>query len=183
MKTTEQNVNVGIVRASNISFTLNGEYTANDGVFSGRQTVSYADGRISWMGKEYGELLFVPQTEDCSFSLEDVVIGVNFHWERKQTQTFLGTLRLIVDGEKIQVINTLPVERYLESVISSEMSATSSLELLKAHAVISRSWLLSQIENRGKTKLQPSQESDAMVREQTDDTIRIIRWYDREDHQ
>ena len=183
MKTTEQNVNVGIVRASNISFTLNGEYTANDGVFSGRQTVSYADGRISWMGKEYEELLFVPQTEDCSFSLEDVVIGVNFHWERKQTQTFLGTLRFIVDGEKIQVINTLPVERYLESVISSEMSATSSLELLKAHAVISRSWLLSQIENRGKAKLQPSQESDAMVREQTGDTIRIIRWYDREDHQ
>ena len=53
MKTIEQNVNVGIVRASDISFTLNGEYTANDGVFSGRQTVSYADGRISWMGKEY----------------------------------------------------------------------------------------------------------------------------------
>ena len=89
-----------------------------------------------------------PQSADASFSLSDVTIGVNFHWERKETQTFLGTLRFVVESDKIVAINELPVEKYLESVISSEMSATSSLELLKAHAVISRSWLLAQMQKR-----------------------------------
>lgn len=183
MRTLEQNVSVGIVKASNITFTLNGEYKVGNEVVTGKQTVNYADDGISWSGKQYKELLFVPQKENNSFSLEDVVIGVNFHWERKQTQTFLGVLRLVVDNEKIQVINTLPVERYLESVISSEMSATSSLELLKAHAVISRSWLLSQIENRGKTTQQTQQDGAGIIKEQDADTISIVRWYDREDHQ
>ena len=96
----------------------------------------------------YRELTFHPTAADCSFSLHDVTIGVNFHWERKETQTFLGTLRLVVEADSICAINDLPVESYLESVISSEMSATSSIELLKAHSVISRSWLLAQIQKR-----------------------------------
>lgn len=83
----------------------------------------------------------MPKSADASFSLYDVTIGVNFHWERKETQTFRGTLRLVVEADKICAINELPVETYLVSVISSEMKATSSMELLKAHAVISRSWL------------------------------------------
>ena len=80
-----------------------------------------------WNGNQYSQLTFHPQSADASFSLSDVTIGVNFHWERKETQTFLGTLRFVVESDKIVAINELPVEKYLESVISSEMSATSSL--------------------------------------------------------
>ena len=106
------------------------------------------EGEISWNGNVYRELTFTPLEDDASFSLEDVTIGINFHWERQETQTFLGTLRLVVDEGKITAINQVPAEDYLTSVISSEMNATSSLEFLKAHAVISRSWLLAQIEKR-----------------------------------
>ncbi len=84
--------------------------------------------------------------DSCSFTLHAVTIGVNFHWQRNEDQTFKGTLRFIVRGGLVTAVNILPVEDYLVSVISSEMSATSSGELLRAHAVISRSWLLAQIE-------------------------------------
>ena len=114
---------------------------------------------------------------NASFSLSDVTIGVNFHWERKETQTFLGTLHFVVESDKICAINELPVERYLESVISSEMSATSSLELLKAHAVISRSWLLAQMKKRREVA-ESGNNFFSFVKK--DD--RLIRWYDREDH-
>ena len=130
-----------------------------------------------WNGNQYRELTFHPSSPDCSFSLHDVTIGVNFHWERKETQTFLGTLRLVVEADKICAINDLPVEKYLESVISSEMSATSSLELLKAHSVISRSWLLAQIEKRRKLK-EGSNNFFSFIKKDDE----LIRWYDREDH-
>jgi len=140
--TTEQQVNVGIVSGDCLSFAFSSPYLCGDEQVVGAQRVVAIGGRISWRGSEYDELTFVPTTSDASFSIDDVVIGVHFHWERRERQTFLGELRLVMDGDRIQLINRLPVERYLESVISSEMSATSSLELLKAHAVISRSWLI-----------------------------------------
>ena len=144
----EPNVTVGIVSAAKISFTLNTPYTAKGETLTGGQQVEFSEGGILWRGNQYRELTFVPQSDDASFSLHDVTIGVNFHWERKETQVFSGTLRLVVEADKIVAINELPVERYLTSVISSEMSATASKEFLKAHAVISRSWLLAQMEKR-----------------------------------
>lgn len=170
-------VKVGIVSANELHFTLNGDYTAKGESISGQQTVTFAEGTILWRGTQYRELAFHPKEDNASFSLEDVVIGINFHWERKQTQTFSGTLRLVVEEDKICAINELPVEKYLESVISSEMSATSSLELLKAHAVISRSWLLAQIDRR--TKLKDGANNFFSFTKKDD---MLIRWYDREDH-
>lgn len=143
----EPEINVGIVNALEIAFTLNAKFLAKGETVSGKQRVSFDEGGISWNGNVYRELTFTPLEDDASFSLEDVTIGINFHWERQETQTFLGTLRLVVDEGKITAINQVPAEDYLTSVISSEMNATSSLEFLKAHAVISRSWLLAQIEN------------------------------------
>ena len=173
----EPTVCVGIVNAQSMVFTLNAPYTAKGAVFTGEQTVEFSEGGILWHGQQYRELLFTPQTADASFSLRDVTIGVNFHWERKQTQTFNGSLRLVVESDQITAINELPVERYLTSVISSEMSATSSLELLKAHAVISRSWLLAQMEKR---RQQASGNDSFFSFTKKDDEL--IRWYDREEH-
>lgn len=170
----EPEVAVGIVSGKQIRFTLNGPYAVQGTEFTGAQSVEISGEKILWNGNMYDELLFEPLVPDASFSPSDVTIGVNFHWERKETQTFLGTLRLITDGGKVLAINRLPVEKYLESVISSEMSATSSLELLKAHAVISRSWLLAQMDKSRKTK----GEKPAFVCNENE----ILKWYDREDH-
>ena len=177
MNGKEPNVSVGIVSGEKISFALNKPYTAKGESIVGEQTVEFCEGGIMWNGNQYRELTFHPSSPDCSFSLHDVTIGVNFHWERKETQTFLGTLRLVVEADKICAINDLPVEKYLESVISSEMSATSSLELLKAHSVISRSWLLAQIEKRRKLK-EGSNNFFSFIKKDDE----LIRWYDREDH-
>ena len=173
----EPNVTVGIVSAEKISFVLNKPYTAKGEVLTGLQTVEFFEGGILWRGNQYRELTFTPQDDDASFSLHDVTIGVNFHWERKETQVFCGTLRLVVEADKIVAINELPVERYLTSVISSEMSATASLEFLKAHAVISRSWLLAQM-----TKRQQMEKGEASFFSFIKKDDEMIRWYDREDH-
>lgn len=173
----EPNVHVGIVSAEKIEFSLNGEYSAKGETITGKQTVEFSEGGILWRGNQYRELCFSPKNNSASFSLFDVTIGVNFHWERKETQTFLGELRLVVEADKICAINSLPVEKYLESVISSEMSATSSLELLKAHAVISRSWLLAQMKKR-KDVAETGNNFFSFIKK--DDML--IRWYDREDH-
>ena len=158
-------VSVGIVGAESITFTLNGY--GEDG---SSRTATIHNGLIQYDGKAHTRLCFKPQSPDDSFSLMDVVIGVNFHWQRLETQTFRGSLRLLADGGKIWAINDLPVEDYLESVISSEMSAQSSLPLLMAHAVISRSWLMSQIDGNTAPNTQASH-GDA-----------FIRWYDHTDH-
>ena len=170
-------VSVGIVSGAKIHFSLNKPYLAKGEEINGEQVVEFCEGGILWNGNQYRELTFHPQSSDASFSLFDVTIGVNFHWERKQTQTFLGTLHLVVEADQICAINELPVENYLESVISSEMSATSSLEFLKAHAVISRSWLLAQMEKR--KQMQGGGNSFFSFIKKDDE---LIRWYDREDH-
>ena len=173
----EPNVTVGIVSAEKIAFTLNAPYTAKGETLTGNQEVEFSEGGILWRGNQYRELTFTPQSDDASFSLHDVTIGVNFHWERKETQVFSGTLRLVVEADKIVAINELPVERYLTSVISSEMSASASKEFLKAHAVISRSWLLAQMEKR--KQLDNGGGAFFSFVKKDDE---LIRWYDREDH-
>lgn len=170
-------VSVGIVSASKLCFSLNAPYTVCNLEQCGKQVVELSEGRILWENNFYDELLFEPNDTQSSFTLEDVTIGVNFHWERKEAQTFLGKLRFIVENNNICAINELSVETYLISVISSEMRATSSLELLKAHAVISRSWLLAQMEQR-KVENNNAVKQPSLFK--TDEEI--VRWYDREDH-
>lgn len=170
-------VSVGIVSASKLLFSLNAPYTVCSSQRCGKQVVELSEGRILWENALYNELLFEPTDAQSSFTLEDVTIGVNFHWERKEAQTFLGKLRFIVEDNNICAINELPVDTYLTSVISSEMRATSSLELLKAHAVISRSWLLAQMEQR-KAENNNVEKQPSFFKTNEE----IVRWYDREDH-
>ena len=173
----EPEINVGIVNAQEIHFSLNGRFFAKGETVCGEQSVSFSEGGILWNGNLYRELTFTPQDERTSFSLYDVTIGINFHWERQETQSFMGTLKLVVDEGKITAINILPVEDYLISVISSEMNATSSLEFLKAHAVVSRSWLFAQMEKR-KALCNKNEGFFSFVKTENE----YIRWYDREDH-
>ena len=152
----EPKVHVGILSDKQIKFVLPTYYEAQGSycqgvvtrckVVSGEQEVTYDDGEIQWDGLSYESLVFIPfDYDNDAFELKDVTIGVNFHWERKENQRFQGALKFIIEDEKLTAVNLINVEDYLTSVISSEMSATASLELLKAHAVISRSWLISSL--------------------------------------
>ena len=134
-------------------------------------------------GKEYDELSFTPQQDTSSFfELQDVTIGINFHWERKEVQRFKGELKIIVEDDRLTAINIIPIEDYLTSVISSEMSATASLELLKAHAVISRSWLLNKLKvANGKLKVIMHPDNTANFELSTLPS-QLIKWYDHEAH-
>lgn len=171
-------VKVGIKTAPSLRFNINGEYTAKGQTVTGEQVVVCEEGSIRWNGQLYRNLSFSPVTEDATFSLSDVTIGVKFHWERQETQTFQGKLRLVVDEEKIVAINELPVEDYLVSVISSEMKATNSLEFLKASAVISRSWLYAQMDRRR----HHSDSDRPAFFAFTKTSKEYIRWHDREEH-
>src|SRR5574344_705805 len=142
----QKNISVGILSAKEITFEI-----ISDG--AGPQKVCWTDGRIAYNGMLYDELYFDSITRSTlfaepSFILHDVVIGIDFHWEQKRTLKFAGGLRFIVDGDHIVAVNCVGAEDYLLSVISSEMKAEASLELLKAHSVISRSWLFSRIKDR-----------------------------------
>ena len=171
-------VKVGIMHEPNVDFVLHGNYTVNGTDVTGAQSAVLVDGKVSWNGAVYDKLLFEPKNaETDSFELVGVTIGVNFHWERKENQSFRGALCIIVEHGALCPVNILSVEDYLLSVISSEMSATASLELLKAHAVISRSWLLAQMD---KSKRLAESEEKYCACTQTEDEL--VRWYDREDH-
>lgn len=171
------NVTVGIMRASKIKFTLNGNFTAKGETICGAQEAECVDGGVLWNNNIYSELLLTPTNDDATFTIEDVTIGISFHWEKHEAQTFKGNLRLIVDEEKLVVINELPVEEYLVSVISSEMNASSSIELLKTHAVVSRSWVYAQmLKRRQGNNTTASFFSFARHGEE------FIRWHDRSDH-
>ena len=171
-------VSVGIMAAENLGFRLAGAYTAAGTEATGEQTATVKDGMIQWNGGSYTELVFTPVDQDNRFTLCGVTIGVNFHWERTEDQQFSGALKLIVeDGNLVRAINVVDVEDYLLSVISSEMSATASLELLKAHAVISRSWLLAQIA-KNKELVAAGETYNPLTVTETE----IVKWYDREDH-
>ncbi|MDE7153463.1 MAG: SpoIID/LytB domain-containing protein [Muribaculaceae bacterium] len=171
-------VSVGIMAAERLGFRLAGEYSAAGTTATGEQTATVQDGKILWNGQLHDEIVFTPAKEGNRFTLCGVTIGVNFHWERTEDQQFSGALRLIVeDTNLVRAINIVDVEEYLLSVISSEMSATASLELLKAHAVISRSWLLAQIE-KNKQIVAAGEVYNPLTVTETE----IVKWYDREDH-
>lgn len=171
-------VSVGIMATEKLGFRLGGEYSVAGSTVTGEQTATVENGLILWNGQYYDELAFIPKDDANRFTLCGVTIGVNFHWERTEDQQFSGALRLIVEnGELVRAINIVDVEDYLLSVISSEMSATASLELLKAHAVISRSWLLAQIE-----KNREIVEAGEVYNPLTITDTEIVKWYDREDH-
>ena len=169
-------LSVGLLSASAVRFTLNSLFTAKGTTLSGEQEVKYDDGGLLWNGQVYRQLTFTPADEASSFTMEDVVIGKDFHWERRERQTFRGTLRLVVAEDNIVCINDIDVEQYLVSVISSEMSANCSSEFLKASAVISRSWLYAQMERRQQSP--NSQSFFAFTKTDSE----LIRWHDREDH-
>lgn len=174
----EPKVSVGIMFEPRIDFLFTGSYLSGGRTYSGLQRVTEKEGKVEWNGNLYDELLFEPADEmRNSFELRGVTIGINFHWERKENQSFRGSVMFIVENSKVTAINILGVEEYLTSVISSEMSATASLELLKAHAVISRSWLLAQIDKNEEITASGSEYST--MKESEDE---LIRWYDREDH-
>jgi stage II sporulation protein D len=178
-------ISVGIVSGRGLTFTLNGRFTesAGDRSLDSRWTALLQKGRVMLTNEETvieggKEILLTPVDDThCSFTLHAVTIGVAFHWQRDEDQTFKGRLKFIIENDNITAVNILSVEEYLLSVISSEMSATSSAELLKAHAVISRSWLLAQMEKTARLKGGGKRYVTDFV---TD--MEITRWYDREDH-
>lgn len=185
MLRNQPTVSVGIMHAPKVRFTLNGKFNlsqidnvtySRESLYEGDYEIEYdsATKQLLFQGKRFTELLFEPIADnpDKTFWLRDVVIGVNFHWERKEDQKFGGKVKFIVENDNVCPINILGVEDYLTSVISSEMSATASEELLKAHAVISRSWLLAQIEKADKENMPSETRTDT----------EYIKWYDREDH-
>ncbi len=179
----EPQLRIGIMYEPEIRFRFTDSYRLENKSerFSGDQQVSFRDGKIWLNGRAepFKSMIFEPENyQQASFELMEVTIGIQFHWERKENQLFKGSLMFIVENSKLTAINILSLEDYLISVISSEMSATSSMELLKAHAIISRSWLLAQtvkskeLNDSGKTYQSISETADE-----------YIRWYDREDHQ
>ena len=155
------NIRVGIYTRKEIRAVFHGEYKHGEEVICGEKEICEA----GW---------YVPMSEDCSFSLMDVTIGIDFHWERNETQTFKGSLEVMkAKNGELTAVNVLDIEDYLQSVISSEMSATSHMELLKAHAVISRSWAL--------CKIQRSLEGSAFACQESEG--RRICWYGSEPHE
>ena len=176
---TEPQISVGIMSAPEIKFSLFDSYKfADNKIEKDNYTAKITNGKIDFNGKIYDEVLLeANDIHSDSFELKDAVIGINFHWERKEDQQFQGHLKLIVENDMITAINIVSLEDYLISVISSEMSATSSEELLKAHAVISRSWLLAQIDKN--KSLETNKESYQSSYEAGNE---IVRWWDREDH-
>ena len=166
-------VDIGILRAPRITFDFAGEFCSASCACAAKNSVSIENGMLCYNGSLYSELLFAPCGDESVFTLHDVVIGVNFHWQRKESQSFKGALRLIVEDGEVRAINRVGVEEYLVSVISSEMSATSSLEFLKAHTIDSRSWLYAQLLRKDKVQ-------QGVLGWEKDDEI--VRWYAREDH-
>lgn len=182
MNMTEPHLRIGIMYLPEIIFRLNETHLlAPNGVpYEGIQKVNYREGKIWLNDEEIDEeiLVFEPvRYHEASFELNDVTIGIQFHWERKEDQTFKGSLEIRIENEKLTAINILPLEDYLVSVISSEMSATSNMELLKAHAIISRSWMLAQTQKSNSLK-----ETGKAYHSISETPEEYIRWYDREDH-
>ncbi len=168
-----RNVDIGVLRAPQIKFDLIGNFASDVPFLEKENTVSVAEGSLCLNGVACSSINFQPQDTDSLFVLHDVVIGVGFHWQRRENQTFRGALLFIIEDGEVRAVNRLPVEDYLESVISSEMSATSSMEFLKAHTVISRSWLYAQLARRKRV------EQGVLGWENKEE---IVRWYAREDH-
>ena len=176
-------ITVGIMdRQTEVFGHLNGNFCGDGfGPVSGRFSVKATVGMVVLFDEAHREICRSPMIrlttqEGSTFSLFNVTIGNRFHWEGREDQTFQGDLILLprMDGT-IAAINEIPLEDYLKSVISSEMSGAAPMEFLKAHAILSRSWLLSALDRKKKTK-----ETSIPVGKITEGEM--IRWYDREDH-
>ncbi|MEX0987848.1 MAG: SpoIID/LytB domain-containing protein [Bacteroidales bacterium] len=178
-------IHVGIVSRSELSIRLSGKFSVAGTTINlyGRCKVSVKMGKLNLVTStetfEFdSNVIFSP----CNFSadlfeLNDVVIGIDFHWQKEELQKFRGALKLIIREGKVMAINIIPAENYLYSVISSEMSANSSLSLLKAHAIISRSWLMAQLDK--KVKYSDIREIAGQAKESPGE---LIQWFDRDDH-
>ena len=158
------NVSVGLIEGqSAVEVELIGTFTDIAGK-------SYNPGRH----RLTSEITLTPSAlASSSFALDEVTIGIGFHWQRKERQVFRGALRVVKQEAGLTVINDVPLEEYVTSVISSEMSASCPLELLKAHAVISRSWLWFPKAN----PVRSGSGQNARI-----DSHEILRWYGREAH-
>lgn len=168
-------LSVGLMHRTCVSITFNGPFYSANGLVQGSQSISLVDNKIVWQDKKYDKLIIKPASSNSTFTLNEVEIGTGFHWQQLQTETFYGSVQFIIDRGEILVVNHIDVETYLESVIGSEMSATSPIELLKAHAVISRSWVISQIRQR---YFNPSSDIEHGV----DSNHVHIKWYDHDAH-
>ena len=180
----EPRICVGIMGGEMVYFVLKGRFVCGGMAVEGEERAEARDGKVWWNGRLMDEVVFVACDGDGRFELEGVTIGVDFHWERREKQRFAGALRLIVsedDKGRLIAVNEIGIEEYLKSVISSEMSANASEALLMAHAVISRSWLLRQLADRGKHSGAMTGGKGCVVvdGEMVDE---LVRWYDREDH-
>ncbi|MBR3029656.1 MAG: SpoIID/LytB domain-containing protein [Bacteroidales bacterium] len=173
MDRPQRHISVGILTADRVEFILTGGYRCNGEVADGQMNAVLDNGMVECCGRKADTLRFEAAGEDSFFTLKDVTIGVDFHWERRENQSFKGNLILLAKPEGIIVINDIGIEDYLTCVISSEMSAEAPLEFLKAHAVISRSWLLAQICG---TK-------QATGEGKKDTPKELITWQDHEDHE
>lgn len=181
----EPKVSVAILASNEIKFELHGDFkcSCNKVNCSGQYVASY-DGESITITNDKGENKIENNTVFTSSNLEldtffirNVVIGKNFHWERKENQRFQGSLKFLIEDGVLTAVNILSVEKYLTSVISSEMNATSSAELLKAHSIVSRSWLLAQMD-----KSKSISESDVEYQSQIETDEELIRWSDKEEH-
>ena len=152
----EPDIQVGILSAPSIEFTLSTPYRLQGRMLEGLQKAVYANGHILLNGQSYDDLFFEPAIPtQASFVLHRVTIGIGFHWQRDEDQCFQGTLHIIIEEGRLTAVNIIPAEAYLASVISSEMKATAPMGLLKAHAVISRSWLLANLGHREEPQQKP----------------------------
>ena len=173
-------IKVGVMIAPRISFCLNSSYTDGQHTYNGNSEIAVVNGHLNWNGQLLENLTLTPTSHGATFTLHDVTIGLGFHWERNEDQTFSGQLRFIVQDGKVRAINILPVEEYLTSVISSEMKPTASREFLRAHAVISRSWVLAQM--RSPYNVQADTADSGFSQEKGRIKNRIIKWYDHDQH-
>lgn len=174
----EHLIKVGIMAEQEVVFELHDTYRFNNKAYSGQGKASLTSNGICITmdnGQSVEAESIYIENLNGTFSVDGVTIGVDFHWENKEKQSYQGNMLLIQEAEKIRFINILDVEDYLESVISSEMSEMSSPELLKAHTIISRSWLLAQIQKSDATQAKK-------YNSWTETNEERIKWYDREDH-
>lgn len=178
----EPTIKVGIISDREIKFSLKGNYSLNGNTIPpGEYIVKSQDGKIlTSFGESYISMDLFPSDESCTFTIDKVLIGIGFHWEKTEKQEFEGGIKILSEESKVTLINTIALEKYLKSVISSEMSAMNDINLLNAHAIISRSWLLSQIsEKKPKRTEEPDTEKSGLSYTENE----IIKWYDREDHE
>ncbi|MCF6268657.1 MAG: SpoIID/LytB domain-containing protein [Melioribacteraceae bacterium] len=182
---TEPNVSVAIMSNNEITFELHGDFecSCNGKPWSGKYIAKYENDIITISNDsethtvENNTTFYSDDIGANTFLLREVLIGKNFHWQQKENQRFQGSLKFLIEDGVLTAVNVLPIESYLTSVISSEMNATSSHELLKAHSIISRSWLLAQTD-KSKDIIASNQEYESEIKTNNE----LIKWYDKEDH-